>query len=285
MQYADGQSIDLSTFSKHYSYNYGLDYKVTIRKFLDAGLLCTSAPEQSLALYKVSELKGFLKQNNLPVSGNKDDLIQRIVKNTSHYESYFPQRAYSLTTAGRLLIDEFTLKQQKNLKENIYKTISCIRLGNIDHVYDLFETKSSVKNPAAIPYARDGIKKDINAISQYRYLGHDTDRELSACIVTTMFHKDFKSSKNIMKDLGYENVQDSELYTASTSVTTLRSIADFKVAGIKKYKISSCGDERSCDICKKMDGKTFSVASAKIGKNTPPFCSNCRCSILAVFKF
>lgn len=69
-----------------------------------------------------------------------------------------------------------------------------------------------------------------------------------------------------------------------TRQATERTLADFKECGIEKYVIRTCGDGRVCDICKKQSGKKYKTADAVIGKNAPPFCDECRCVILPLYK-
>ena len=68
-----------------------------------------------------------------------------------------------------------------------------------------------------------------------------------------------------------------------TRQITLRNLEDFKSMGVKKYRVSTCGDQKVCPTCKKHDDKVYKVNDAIIGKNAPPFCDNCRCSIIAEF--
>jgi len=70
-----------------------------------------------------------------------------------------------------------------------------------------------------------------------------------------------------------------------TRSVTEKSLDEFRSLGIKRYKISTCGDERVCPNCKRHDGKDYNVKDAQTGKNAPPFCDECRCIILPVLPF
>jgi len=56
--------------------------KQAIKRFVDEGMLMTTTDLNDLLSYKykVTELKDMLKQRSLPVSGRKDELIQRLVQ-------------------------------------------------------------------------------------------------------------------------------------------------------------------------------------------------------------
>lgn len=69
-----------------------------------------------------------------------------------------------------------------------------------------------------------------------------------------------------------------------TRQATERKLADFRDANIEKYVVRTCGDGRVCEVCKKQNGKKYKTADAVIGKNAPPFCDECRCVILPLYK-
>lgn len=69
-----------------------------------------------------------------------------------------------------------------------------------------------------------------------------------------------------------------------TRQATEQKLADFRASGVERYVIRTCGDGRVCDVCKKQSGKKYKTADAVIGKNAPPFCDECRCIILPLYK-
>lgn len=77
---------------------------------------------------------------------------------------------------------------------------------------------------------------------------------------------------------------DAALTFMGTFCTTQNCLKEFRETGIPKYEVSTCGDQRTCKICAKHNGKKYFVSKAEVGKNIPPFCSKCRCIILPVFK-
>lgn len=69
-----------------------------------------------------------------------------------------------------------------------------------------------------------------------------------------------------------------------TRQTSERTLANFRAGGVVEYKIRTCGDGRVCADCKKQNGKKYNTADAVIGKNAPPFCGECRCVMLPLYK-
>ncbi|MCG5078960.1 SAP domain-containing protein [Paraburkholderia sp. RG36] len=54
--------------------------ETAIQRFLSEGLLVPSAPRSKLEAFSVKDLKVFLKERQLPASGNKEVLIERLVR-------------------------------------------------------------------------------------------------------------------------------------------------------------------------------------------------------------
>lgn len=285
LRYANGHDADTSTFAEHYKYNYGLDnYAYTLKKLVKQGYITVDVCDESLALYKINDLKTYLKEHNMSISGKKQDLIQRIINSSLDYQKHFSRKICRLTDEGRALVEQYERDRVKRLADLVARTIEYIRTGNTQNIVAEYASNKEPDKPFALSYDTEAVLSDISAIQEYRHLGHDTDRELAICIVSIMFKKTFKDTIQILSDIGYLDVSDSEIYTASTSVHCLQNIAEFKNAGVKKYKILSCGDGRTCSKCSKMNGKTFPISDTVIGKTLPPFCDSCRCIIVGDFE-
>lgn len=117
-------------------------------------------------------------------------------------------------------------------------------------------------------------------ISQYA----PSDNEIANLIAVQMLHRPIKGTNNIMTESGYSTVPANKVTFMETFCTAQKTLIKFTDAEISRYTISTCGDSRVCEKCKKLDGKSFSVAKAVVGKNLPPFCDSCRCVILPKFK-
>nr|WP_302143326.1 minor capsid protein [uncultured Schaedlerella sp.] len=283
LKYTSGHNTDLSTFSKKFNYDFGLNYERTINLLLRYGYIRIGNADESLIIYTTQDLKSFLSAKGLPTSGKKEALINRIRTETNDYDAYFSKRIFVLTEKGNTIIDRYDESQTSALKDKIKYTISCIRKGNTDQIVSLYESAPDSKKPLSLGYDRNNIIKDVECIDQYRIMGHDTDRELSICIISTMYHKSFKDTTELLKKLGYFDIENSEIHIAYTSICTLKSLMDFKEAGIKKYRVSTCNDGRVCSNCAKHNNKIYQVLKAEPRKNAPPLCDECRCIIRPVF--
>ena len=242
LAYADGHDADVKTFSQFYKYKCGInDYTSTLKKA---------------------------------------DLIQRIIDNTPDYPQHFTKKVCILTEKGENTVNQYTAEHLEAFKNQIHNTIVWLRTNDTQSIINEYASEEWPDAPFALPYNAESVTNDVRAIQEYRNLGHDTDRELSICIISLMFHRTFKDTLKLLADIGYNDISDSELYTVQTSLCSLRTINSFKEANLEKYQISTCGDGRTCPNCAKMDQKIFPVSQAVLGKNLPPFCDKCRCIVL-----
>lgn len=107
LEYAAGHNSDTSTFSKKFFYEYGLNYNETISFLISNGYIITGNAAESLDLYPLQDLKNFLKEYGLPVSGTKPVLIQRIIESSKEYSNFFTQRKFVLTEKGKEVIGKY----------------------------------------------------------------------------------------------------------------------------------------------------------------------------------
>ena len=283
LKYLSNHDTDIGTFKKHFAYEYNLDYKSTVNTLIENNYMCIGSAKESLIVNTTSNLKFFLKLKGLSISGKKEDLIKRILEQTTDYDTYFKKRIFILTEKGQNIINEYETAILNDIKKKVADTIFYIKNGQFQQLVPLYQTSADKKNPLSIGYDKDNIIKDACAIDEWRKMSHDNERELTIAIILIMCGY-VHGNNSIFKGLGYSDVSESEIYTISTSIHSLRQIAECKELGIKKYEILSCGDERVCDKCSKHNGKKYFVNKAILGKTAPPFCEECRCVILSVFE-
>lgn len=132
----------------YWKYNYGINPNIVVPKLIQLGLLEFKIDiEKNISLLTVPQLKGLLRSNDLPVIGNKPDLITRILGNIdlSYLESKFPEKRFVLTKNGKDLIDKHYLlivnqKENYNFDNNdileIYKKFP--NMDNKNRLIELF---------------------------------------------------------------------------------------------------------------------------------------------------
>ena len=71
-----------------------------------------------------------------------------------------------------------------------------------------------------------------------------------------------------------ERLMRTELSRARTDA----QMREYDENGFGEYKYIACGGADVCEVCKKLDGKVFSVKKIMPGVNAPPMHPNCHCS-------
>lgn len=69
----------------------------------------------------------------------------------------------------------------------------------------------------------------------------------------------------------------NSILTESSALNTIIRREIFKQLGITKWKYYAQEDERTCEVCGSMHGKTFLLSAFEIGVTAPPLHRNCRC--------
>lgn len=96
---------------KHHSFilEHRIDVMETIKKLLDNNyIFITNKPEISLNYLKVTELKDILRENNLKLSGKKEDLIDRLINSLddSSLSNLDLPQVYKATSLGKNILEE-----------------------------------------------------------------------------------------------------------------------------------------------------------------------------------
>lgn len=131
IDWIDGHYID-SSFPGYFEYKYGINTEKSASKLLDKGFISEATPIESLKSFKVPELKEVLKQNELKVSGKKQELIDRLSENLSENEisNYIDKKPLKITSKGQEALDEYyyIVPAHKNSSQDgVYNVASAIK--------------------------------------------------------------------------------------------------------------------------------------------------------------
>lgn len=187
---------------------------------------------------------------------------------------------------GKIIKFPFFKDKKESAPDNLLvELVNLTKSGNNDSkIIKLLSSKSTKNNPVAIPYTPQAITKDLKVIRMYISQYAPSDSEIANLIAIQMLHRPIKGASNIVIEAGYSTIPADKVIFMGTFCTAQKTLMEFTDTEITRYTISTCCDKRVCEKCKKMDGKSFSVAKAVVGKNLPPFCDSCRCVILPKFK-
>lgn len=81
LKYIDGRSVENANIAQYWYYEYGLNYANELKKLYSSDMLRIS--NVNISKLKVVDLKNILRHFNLPLSGKKADLTNRILDNIS----------------------------------------------------------------------------------------------------------------------------------------------------------------------------------------------------------
>lgn len=104
----DGKALNSYIVPGYFTYEYHLDFGQSVDAMFDSGLICYADFKTSLEGMTVKELKCILTESNLPVTGKKSTLVDRIVASCdpSEWEGRIDRRVM-VTDAGRELVAKY----------------------------------------------------------------------------------------------------------------------------------------------------------------------------------
>ncbi|MBQ4123572.1 SAP domain-containing protein [bacterium] len=244
LEYLDGLSYT-QNLPDYWKFTYGIEPNKTSEKLLNAGLIEYKINiEKTLKKLTIPQLKDILRENNLELTGKKQDLIFRILGNIDidTLEKKFPEKIFSLTDSGIQLINNnylFILNKKNNYGftnlqiANIYakypneKNENLVKLILIDSIKTLpTEKKWSDYEMRISQLAKYYFQLDeyIEALQYYiisfklklfnfyndNYLGN-----LSGIFFHYTFIKELKSIVSITKDFDFDiyNYMQNETFT------------------------------------------------------------------------
>ena len=256
-------------------------YYDTYKKLLNNGYFTEATPETFFdQKCKVDDLKKYLRANNLPVSGNKVNLISRIVENINinKLKVDFSLESYSV-------LSDKGVKIIKKYPKNILNRIEFINMVAI--IYNNLNKNILLDN-------LDFATEDINFLDKYK------EYDLPIKAFTLVYDKIGSVSLNKGSNHYFDYYSEifEELYGVNIPYNVFMQMRKYYCSfkELKKYKdnhfypmykIQTMEDAKTCSFCKKMNNKEFSYSDAKIGINYPPFygcgCDFCRCYAESIF--
>ena len=104
-----------------------------------------------------------------------------------------------------------------------------------------------------------------------------------SCFMTMVIQAPEDISKKLSDkmDLAYSNSMRI-VRTESCWVMNEATVENYKDNGIKEYEFMAFLDSKTSKVCRKLDGKKFSIEQHQAGVNLPPLHPNCRSCIVPV---
>jgi len=227
LKYIDGRSVENANIAQYWYYEYGLNYANELKKLYSSDMLRIS--NVNISKLKVVDLKNILRHFNLPLSGKKADLTNRILDNISsedlssflgdsiHYfcatkkgisliESLNDSATFNLELENEAisLILDYDYEDAFNLIWNYKKQTPAEKNTHYEYSSSMDETYNSIMIPCGFFYTlekdRDIEKKIRAAIVFCRMygLGQDKIRKLIMRIYKENDHIFSEDAKNLI---------------------------------------------------------------------------------------
>lgn len=273
-----------------------------IEKFLADGLIYETTGIEGvktiLAKKTMKDLRKIINEYGLPAAKSKDETMSRLIYSVSAddlVERYGQYSVYKMTESGKRRLKELKEYKEEKYIKMLEKSVSLLKQREINQAYKLiaqFKSEEPLYSGLGIDWDkryREGLVAD--EINTYQKIIGDSlgeNFELHCiCIVAEFLGRAFHTViKQYYKKILHSIIDDETIERAVTEVKRVKfveEIEDYKKTDIKYYRILGANDEKICDVCKEQNGRVYKVSNAVSGINLPPFCTKCRCDIVAVF--
>jgi hypothetical protein len=101
LKYIVNKPADFSYLPGYWTYTYNLNYQAVLKKLFRGGYVDFAPIEYVLKKQSLATLKDLLKQNNLPLKGKKDELVERILSNIAEDQIKESISAKYIVPAGK----------------------------------------------------------------------------------------------------------------------------------------------------------------------------------------
>ncbi len=139
LEKTEGIEVGNESFPSYYEYRYNSDPKLLLEEAVERGFLIKSDYKFNIYQKTNAELKEILRDNDLKVSGIKDELVERLIKNIDEekLKSIFNQSYYKLSDSGKELVDKndhiiYYHKKLSNADIDLYEYHKTLKKDNLN---------------------------------------------------------------------------------------------------------------------------------------------------------
>jgi hypothetical protein len=246
-----------------------------INRFLDEGMLKNADIAKSLEWkYKITDLKRMLKERSLRMSGNKDDLILRLIETDPNgmKENVSGSNVLICSEQCRKIVDDYLAigkEKRQNLNQQVLNSLRNREFREASLLHSSFEAEQVFPSGLNVDWRNPDTTRDIAAL---KIIFASNPRILKNVSVEWLEH--LRLAAGMMYLLGEDtakSVLPPNLETGSVldSVTAVRMImfhavnqvnlSQYREWGTKLVNISTVNDGATCEACKKIVGKKFNI--------------------------
>ncbi len=270
----------------------------SIKRFLEEGLVTSADLKNTLAYkYKVAELKDMLKQRDLPVSGRKDDMIQRLVTTDpiGIKKSIAGLALLECTQHGKELAEKYLLneKEKRNcVEQQVLEYIRKRMFREASVAVAAYEAEQVFPRGMGIDWKRHSPNRDIEMMntifsSKPKILSKLRDDKLDNLRQgAAMMALWGKNSAQEWLPSDFETESSFDINTAARMflfyATHKTSLEQYRNSGVVKY-VEILAAQDSCDECKMLTKKKYKLN--EVPELPHEHCTNgkgCRCTEIPV---
>lgn len=270
-------SIDRMTYDELVEFEFQLTEELTLRR-LDSMVTKANMSENGvIKIYSDIALKDFAP----PVFLGEAELLARLLEEWSKGTKAALKRALEILTGDLAMSDEAALKVLEAFSTRLGSEFGAAVTPDVKQLMDLSyrDGKDYIIGPKGLPL--NIVIKDEAAIAwlgehHMFWIGNYYDRNISDLIAGIieegmsqgLGRADIGADLKLFFDKYPGLSQKPDNYWRGVAADGMSDSRHFGITGgfedvqIINYSILGVGDERQCGICRDMDGRTFSVASA-----------------------
>lgn len=223
--YINNHNIENLNIAGYWTHTYHLNYQIVLERLFACRYLEFGTIYDTLSIYKVSELKGFLKAHSIPVTGKKQELINRIIDNCNEKDilSTFSARVLKITQNGQNIIDENDCIIYFHQRSNYFNI-------SIDYV---FEMHKKFMNMSKYELAINIFKKECATHLLNRNYG--LYRNSIFCI--SLIYKDMQNYINeleILLQVCYLDLVDQHPFLAPGIISAINENENYRLCAPKE---------------------------------------------------
>ena len=268
-----------------------------IKRFVDEGMLMTPGLNDLLFYkYKINELKDMLKKRDLPVSGRKEEMIERLVQADPDgmRKAVAELSLLKCTQCGHEIAEQYVeaeKEKRNNAESQVMEYLTKRKFREASLAVAAYEAEQVFPRGMGIDWKHYNPKNDIetlNTIFENKpkildSLGNEKLEALRIAAAMMALWGENKAKKWLPTDFETGLSLDNDAAARMFLFTCVHggTLERYRSSGLECVEILAASD--SCESCKKLAGKHYKLDEAPELPN--PNCTHkmgCRCCFLPV---
>ncbi|MGD0854449.1 MAG: SAP domain-containing protein [Dehalococcoidia bacterium] len=267
-----------------------------ITRFINEGSLTTADLNDHLSYkYKVPELKDMLKQRGLPVSGRKDEMIQRLVQvdTDGMRKAVAELTLLKCTQRGQEIAEQYLVAEKEkrsNVEKQVIEYLRQRRFREASLTVAAYESEQVFSRGMGVDWRHYNPSHDIERLetifrSKPKIVAQLRDEKLEALRIGAAMMELWGTNTamkwlpdNFETGLSIDNDAAARMFLFQAG--NQAQLESYRKEGVSPY-VEILATSESCDSCKRLEGKRYKLSNAPELPN--PHCTHklgCRCVYL-----